>query len=58
MRLAFKSRPAGQDAVLFNRGLIDRVDAIQPVGTDFHVRLSVPNPQPGLAGVKSAYTGA
>ncbi|HEX7360583.1 MAG TPA: hypothetical protein VF283_08840 [Bryobacteraceae bacterium] len=57
MRLAFKSRPAGQAEILFNRGLIYRVDAIQAVGTDFHVRLSVPNPQPGLAGVKNAYTG-
>lgn len=57
MRLKFKSRPAGQAEILFNRGLIYQVDAIQASGTDFHVRLSVPNPQPGVAGVKNAYTG-
>jgi hypothetical protein len=57
MRLKFKSRPAGQAEILFNRGLIYRVEAVEAKGNDFHVRLTVPNPQPGMAGVKNSYTG-
>jgi hypothetical protein len=57
MRLKLKSRPAGQAEILYNCGTIFRVDAVQTHGNDFHVRVSVPMPQPGLGGVKNAYTG-
>ena len=57
MRLKLKSRPAGQAEILYNRGTIFRVEQIAQSGADFNVRVSVPNPQPPAAGVKSAFTG-
>lgn len=57
MRLKVKSRPAGQAEILYNRGTIFQVDRVQIVGNDFHVQLSVPNPQPPVAGTKNAFTG-
>jgi insecticidal toxin complex protein TccC len=38
---------AGQAEILYPKGLAYQVDLIQPEGNDVHVKLSIPQPQPG-----------
>ncbi len=53
----FRTAEAGQAEILFPRETILRIESVSAHGADYHVSATIPQPQPGPAGVKNSFTG-